>query len=70
VEISILNSNIGLRALHYFWSWSNDENSTLYVKSAGEFYDLLDAALVNQNLPKHYQSEAPKQLEMDEYLDK
>ena len=70
VEISIINSNIGLRALHYFWSWSNDDPSIPYVKPANDFYDLLDAALVNQNLPKQYQSEAPKQLEMNEYLDK
>lgn len=32
VEISIINSNIGLRALHYFWSWSNDDLNIPYVK--------------------------------------
>jgi hypothetical protein len=29
VEISILNSNIGLRALHYFHAWSDDDFASI-----------------------------------------
>lgn len=48
VEISIQNSNIGLRALHYFQSWSEDDLQTcVYVQPARDFYDLLEQALVN-----------------------
>lgn len=71
VEISIQNSNIGLRALHYFQSWSEDDiNTIVYVQAAIDFYDLLEQALVNQTLPKQFRTEEPQVLEMSEYLDK
>ncbi len=71
VEISIENSNIGLRALHYFQSWSEDDIQTcMYVQAARDFFDLLEQALVNQTPPKQFQSQQPKLLEMNEYLDK
>jgi len=45
---------MGLRALHYFLSWSEDDSMIPYVKNAHESYDLLEQSLVNQNLPKQY----------------
>ncbi len=47
VEISIQNPNMGLRALHYFQSWSEDDSMIPYVKNAHESYDLLEQSLVN-----------------------
>jgi hypothetical protein len=53
VEISISKPNIGLRALHYFHAWSEDSlQECPYVIKARDFFDLLEQALVNQNLPK------------------
>ena len=58
--------------MHFFQSWLEDssilENS--YVMKADEFYNLLEGALVNQDLPKQYKTEAPLMLEMDAYVDK
>ena len=70
VEISIENANLGLRALHYFQSWCDDEPILPYHRLANEFFDILEISLVNQSLPKQLQTESPKQLEMEEYLDK
>ena len=50
---SMENPNIGLRALHYFQSWSEDVKAP-YVRKAMEFYNLLESTLVNQNLPKQF----------------
>ena len=47
------NPNIGLRALHYFQSWSEDIRAA-YAQPAMEFYNLLESTLVNQNLPKQF----------------
>mmetsp|Transcript_35732 Transcript_35732/g.47016 ORF Transcript_35732/g.47016 Transcript_35732/m.47016 type:complete len:90 (+) Transcript_35732:452-721(+) len=52
---SMENPNIGLRALHYFQSWSED-NRAVYATKAMEFYNLLESTLVNQNLPKQFQT--------------
>ena len=72
LEISIKYPNIGFRALHYFQSWSEDATTTenSYVSRADDFYNLLEGALVNQDLPKQYKTYAPKVLEMNEYFDK
>jgi len=46
--VSIEKPNIGLRALHYFQSWAEDDVQTItYVQKARDFYDLLEQALVN-----------------------
>lgn len=70
LDISILHPNIGFRALHYFQSWSEDSAECKYLQRANNFYNLLEQALVNQSLPKQFQTEAPKLLEMSEYIDK
>jgi hypothetical protein len=43
---SIENPNIGLRALHYFQSWSEDKKASYAIK-AMDFYNLLESTLVN-----------------------
>ena len=52
---SMENPNIGLRALHYFQSWSEDSKAR-YARKAEEFHNLLESTLVNQNLPKQFQT--------------
>ena len=43
---SMENPNIGLRALHFFQSWSEDSRAP-YQRKAMEFYNLLESTLVN-----------------------
>lgn len=76
LEISMKNANIGFRALHYFYSWSEDKNlGAEYWEQAMDFYNLLEGALVNQELPKHYQktrsnTERKEVKDLSEYIDK
>lgn len=53
LQLSMANSNLGFRALHYFFSWSEDDAlKARYADEAVKFYNLLEGALVNQDLPK------------------
>jgi len=56
-EISMRDMNIGIRSLHLFQAWSEDEKAIYQVK-ATEFYEMLEATLVNQNLPRQHQTKA------------
>lgn len=49
LEVAMENSNIGLRALNLFQSWSEDVSVSTcpYSESATEFFNLLEGTLVN-----------------------
>ena len=44
---------IGLKALHWFQSWCEDDNMP-YQQNAMDMYDVLEQVIVNDKLPSKY----------------
>lgn len=60
LEIAMRDMNIGIRALHLFQAWSEDDKAVYYHKAL-EFYEMLEGTLVNLKLPRSFQT---KQLQL------
>jgi hypothetical protein len=46
--------NLGIKALHLFQAWSEDEKAK-YKDKALTFYEMLEGTLVNLKLPRMFQ---------------
>jgi hypothetical protein len=48
--------NIGIRALHLFQAWSEDEKASYYERALA-FYEMIEGTLVNLKLPRTFQQD-------------
>ena len=56
LEISMRDLNIGMRALHLFQAWSEDDKA-VYYERALSFYEMIEGTLVNLKLPRTFQDQ-------------
>jgi hypothetical protein len=49
------HQNIGLKALQYFQSYSEDAKSA-FIQKAMDFFDLIGQTLVNGDIPQKYKT--------------
>lgn len=57
LDVSIRDLNIGMRALHLFQAWSEDDKAS-YQDRALAFYEMVEGTLVNLKLPRTFQDKS------------